>query len=629
MKKDTVVKPRSKRSSHDLSCQSLTTTDLFKIKPVFSRLTIPNDHFNIKTSQINRVDSLPVSSFVEIKNRLAWFHVKNVQVWKPWDAFITQAPYAFGGLNTVPSEVPYITPLDFSSIFDRSNGFGLVTHDVVTASIQDIQDAYHFFEVSSYDKLEVNLNNDGTISSVFAYKFTVKGRLIYDVLYSLGYRFPDITFTGTSEYSAQVLDYGGVHMSLLPLMAYLSVLVNYYVPVKFRSFAFVNSFSYLVNPYNFHVNRFWTSISNTDVISFWVNVFDILCEVYYGSDYFTDSLANSPYRTFSNGVYSTPGDTSQNGQAVIDTGTIPPQAIIGNNHDNNPYLTQYIISALQAVTSKSQLAALTNNDIVGRALSMFGYKPEVADMVPSLLSHENNNIYVSPEVAQADTYDSNTGEGTPLGYKAGRGEGVIKDYQCKFDFDDYGQLLCISSVSPDILYTYGLHREMMHTSRGLCFDPAYVNLGPQAIANIELPNQFMFESSDGQVSLLPRNTFGFQNRFAELGYRRDFMSGDFVMKSRNAGLDPFHFSRKILVNDCINTKIFALSRYSSLDSPYGVGQYDRIFFDQSSQNDHIQQWNVFEIKADRDIPYNGEMSVGDDNNGKEQEVGRHSEVLNA
>ena len=637
MKKDTVVKPRSKRSSHDLSCQSLTTTDLFKIKPVFSRLIIPNDHFNIKTSQINRVDSLPVSSFVNIKNRLAWFYVKHCQVWKPWDAFITQAPYAFGGTNTVPSSVPYVGVLDLSSLFITYGYYtlGLVTSSVITSSVQNIDDLYQVYENDSYDKIYCVLNSDSTINYVYGYKFTPKGRLVYDILYSLGYRFPDIMIEGDSAYNTDRFNMSSLHMSLLPLMSYLSVLVNYYVPIKFRNYAFINSFSYLVTPYSSHVTSAFGASFSSDVESFWSNVVNIIISVYYGSDYFTDSLIN-PYK----GVQSV---MRQPGDSYDGSGTEPytnvnatqhqePYMILRDGSDVGGefnYLTQYYISALQALTSKSQLAALSQNDIVGRALSMFGYKPEVADMVPALLSRKNSNIYVSPEVATADTFDSGTGEGTPLGYKAGRGEGTITDYHCKFDFDNYGSLLCVSSVSPDIMYTSGIHREMLHTNRDLCFDPAYVNLGPQAISNAEVSMQMPWNSPDGSVDNDPIATFGFQNRYAELGYRRDFMSGDFVMRSRNTGLDAFHFNRKIDGWNIFNNGVFALARYGQANSPYGQGQYDRIFFDQNSQNDHIQQWNIFEINADRDIPYNGEMSVGDDNNGKEQEVGRPSEVMNA
>lgn len=664
MTKTKIGAQKEKRSQHNLSCTNITTTDLFKIQPVFAREILKSDKFSIRTAQINRVDALPVSSFVEINNRHDWFYVKYNQVWKPFDSFKSRTPYAFDYQNTVPSKVPYITVQELFCIFCLSvltvDGTSVSLTENIYASegyylpstIANCQRAESDYNLHKFDFMYVgpaswisNPSNPPAQDTygIYAFRLTPLGRLVYSILYTLGYRIPSryivtVDNVATSEEHSRVEQYIGldnsdqffsIEMNALPLMSYLSILVNYYVPTKFRNYQFINSLSYLVNP----IPHPYSSISvmgniawDSNVLYFYNNVIKVLLSIYYGSDYFTDSLqqpfldaVGSMYDPATDPNFKTYNTANEHVSEPSYSGKEPTLMTSSElTVQNNYAATQYLLTALSAATSKAQIRALTKNNLIGSMLQQFGVKPESADMIPYNLSTHKANIVVSPEISTAAT------ELAPLGFKAGNGHGesIFKD---EFEFDNYGTLICVNCVSPEISFVDGLHREMVHTGRQDFFDPAYVNLGYQAIANFELT---LSPKTQAATQVAPRqefplrNVFGFQNKYAEYGYKRDFAGGDFVINSINAGLDAFHFFRRfddVPARELQNNELFASPKMlTKVDYDAYVdyllafkSQYDRIFAVDDANYDHIQQWTQFQITAWRDIADNGEFQIGE------------------
>lgn len=657
MTKTLVGAPAKKRSKHNLSAPHFTTTDLFKIQPVFAREVLKGDSFNIKMAQINRVDNLPVSSFVEINNKHDWFYVKFNQVWKPFDAFISRTPYAFNYLNTVPSKVPYFSLLELFNFFvapfnsggvprylatdyftwgtETSPNYKIFTgSDLAAESIFRTfkrnydEHFYDFLYIGDYHDIDPSQADD--TPCVICYKLNAVGRYIYSVLYSLGYRVPRF-YIDNSLFSTTQQGWIKKHLgrnnfdvlqtietSLLPLMAYMSVMLNYYVPTKFRDYIFINSMSYLVNP-NIHYSSVYDMWQTVTYQTWKGEIVKNLLSLFYGSDYFTDSLIQ---------VYQSPqlnnsgaqNDPASSYNDFVDSSVFP---------DGNPPLvrafdtgfSKYLLTALSAVSSKSQIRALTKNNLLGSMLQQFGIKPESADMIPYLLKSTMDFIEVAPEVSTADTFDESTGSGTPLGYKAGTGVGSARQ-KLHFKFDDYGMLICVNSITPDYSLSDGLNREMLHLTPEDYHDPAFVNLGYQAVGNLELTINPDNTDDNAQDEFILTDTFGFQNKYAEYGYPKYSMGGSFVVNSINNGLDAFHFNRKLdgeKTHLLQNNELFAQAKQIIVASDFNdnmarfESQYDRIFDVNDPNYDHIQQWTYFKVLANRPIPKNGEFIVGDDN----------------
>lgn len=697
MTKTKVGAPGTKRSTHNLSVPFFTTTDLFKIQPTFCREVFKGDRFDIRMLQINRVDALPVSSFVEIDNKHHWYFVKAKQIWKPFEAFLSKAPYAnpfavpatgatysvnINGINVVPQETPYFTGFELFSFFAGSIGVlnpsqassqgtdvALSTYrwaenesDEVVSHVYELNEtnlkkAQAMFDNHECDFIYIGdkqdlpyLHQDSSFTTttnlIVCLKLNSVGRYIYSIFYSLGYRIRQVYGHWSSSLnslvtsnlsgldavynsSAQVVS---VKQTALPLMAYLSIMVNYYTPTKFRDYSFVNSLAYYPagtwsHEYNVLNNPQQLMRINSQWARFRQLVVNTMLSLYYGSDYFTDSLVTP--------LESVPGrtpladplsDNARYGQNAVVTSVQSPAVISQNSTSNLATVNEYLLAALKAVTTKAQIRALTKNNLIGSMLQQFGIKPESEDMKPYLLSSHHDQIVVEPEVTTADTFGLATDAsgkplGTPAGYKAGTGTGRA-DLHDKFDFDDYGFLICVNSVTPDISMSDGLNREMLHVEAEDFFDPAYVNLGYQAIMGAELtmrPDNRESDFSDPSTLFGPHIIFGFQNKYAEYGYPKYSMGGDFCIRSFNRDLAGFHFNRIVdgeKAVDLFNTKSFAMAKKATVtrdNMSKFISQYDRIFDVASPDYDHIQQWTYFKILASRSIPANGEFVIGDDN----------------
>lgn len=590
------------RDRVNLNSQTITTARAVSLQPVLIHDIIPGDSFNFSMKQFNRVDALPVSSFVQFRNRSVAFYVKNCQIWKPYDAYKTGAPYAFGYQNIVPSKKPYLSSLDLFVFFTVQSSAILTTKTDIHSSVQTVDDCWHLIENHDYDL--IFYINDGTDVGAYGYKFNDKGRIVYKILYQLGYRVPLVM-----DFSKSFDQHIQTEQHLFSLMAYLSIIVNYYVPLKWRSYQFVNSMSYLVDPVPQHFQSFFTQPSQ-DYINWRYSVISLLCRIYYGDDYFTSSLVE-PMKV----------PTGQLQNTVEDPSSLGPQVDTESQHstprittDPDQAFTQYLVYALSCVTGQAQLSAMTLNDVKAATLAKFGYKAESADMVPYILDKVDDFINVVPEMSTADTYNSQTGDGVPVGYKAGTGQG-LSSMKGVYKFDNYGTFLVLNSIMPNYFYYQGVRRSLLRVSQEDEYDRNSIKLGIQSVARAEL-----------SVDIVnPQNTFGFTRKYADLAKGNDMLGGDFVIPTVNEGLDSFHFGRRILI-DAANDEAFSVA-VTGNNSPRSLvdgGQYNRVFV--NSDTDPIQQWYMFNINATRVIE--STMTIGD-NDGEVVETKPVGETLNS
>ena len=146
-------------SKFDLSCDHITTTDFFKIQPVYFKEMVPGEKININCQTFTRLSPLvnPMYGRCRIVNRA--FFVPFRTIMKGWNEFITDVPYEGKYL-----QVPLIDPSTLSACF--TSGWASV--------------------VSSGDSDFKVIGTDATVS----YRFNAAGRRIWSILCSLGYRYP-------------------------------------------------------------------------------------------------------------------------------------------------------------------------------------------------------------------------------------------------------------------------------------------------------------------------------------------------------------------------------------------------------------------------------------------------------
>ena len=141
-----------------------------------------------------------------------------------------------------------------------------------------------------------------------------------------------------------------------------------------------------------------------------------------------------------------------------------------------------------------------------------------------------SDIVVNP-IAQ----NSSTNETTPQGNLVGVGVGQESSKLCEVSAVEHGIFMVLACVTGDVTYQQGVYRKFNKLSRFDYMNPAFWNLGDQAVLNKEIyvgPDKATNEA-----------VFGYQERYRELREGISKITGK--MRSANQGsLDVWHLSEK-------------------------------------------------------------------------------------
>ena len=227
------------QSQIDLSFDHYTTSDFFKIAPIVCREVLPRDKFTCSVESLYRLSAMPVAPFTRIKTNTRAFFVPMHAIWHSFDAFINGTiDYSQVGAVTT-SKVPTFRNDDFVNILIEN--FTIL----VTSGVSD------FTIVSGQD--------------VKKYRFTRTGKILYSTLLSLGYSF-NFSLSDQTEFS------------VLPLFAYLRVILDYYLPKQYQ--------------HNI-IFTFFGSRTFSSTLANWNQIAQV-CTACFDADYFT-SAWSSPF----------------------------------------------------------------------------------------------------------------------------------------------------------------------------------------------------------------------------------------------------------------------------------------------------------------------------------------------
>lgn len=111
---------------------------------------------------------------------------------------------------------------------------------------------------------------------------------------------------------------------------------------------------------------------------------------------------------------------------------------------------------------------------------------------------------------------------SPLGSQAGKINNNKFGYNFKYRCEEHGIILGLCWILPRANYIQGVPREFIKQDFYSFYNPTFANLGMQETLGIEL-------------SAERKDTFGYNERYAELKYSKDVIAGDF------ANLSSWHF----------------------------------------------------------------------------------------
>ena len=193
-----------------------------------------------------------------------------------------------------------------------------------------------------------------------------------------------------------------------------------------------------------------------------------------------------------------------------------------------------------------------------------------------------SDIVVNPVVQ-----NSSTNETSPQGHLTGIGVGQQNLNLCEVSAVEHGIFMIVACATADVTYQQGLPRKFSKLSRYDYMNPAFWNLGDQAVYNKEI-----FISSDKATN---EGVFGYQERYRELREGINKITGK--MRSGVEGsLDIWHLAEKFENLPKLNDKFIECST-----------PIDRVLSAPNEPDIVIDVW--FDIKATRPLPVTSNPSL--------------------
>lgn len=177
-------------------------------------------------------------------------------------------------------------------------------------------------------------------------------------------------------------------------------------------------------------------------------------------------------------------------------------------------------------------AARTDGSYLEWGLTFFGVKPSTGKQCRPMYIGGTYSSISFTEVLQT----SNSTESSALGQIAGHGISVDNSgYIGDFVADDYGMIMILCTIMPDVYYSQGLDKKWTDHLQSEMYLPERAKMGLQPIKNKEI----VFSGT----SATDEDIFAWQNPFDSLRYLPNKITGK-IADSTNASFFPYTQARK-------------------------------------------------------------------------------------
>lgn len=557
----------AKLNRFDLSSNLVTTSDFGIFKPVYVQYLVPNDKFRINVNQFTRLMPMPCPTFGTIKNKLRAFFVPAHTICSGFNDFVSNnlKPQSFQG-SLEPVHVPYTRASEIYKVFTKDSTLATAVASGVT---------------------KVDFNYGG------GYNLTPKGRRVWDMLTSLGLKLPYVSATNHED---------NIRINLLPIIGFLKAYLDWIVPSRFCN-NWYQTLSFFKNELPTRSDPVGGKNVTGCLLADDIKKLLLPLYSYYEDDYFTSAFI-SPYGyesamasdiSLSNqGNYNTTdlnfGTTNLvSGSKANDGFHAGPYAISGVDGETNAinYFTLKSLGALQEMVNRGKLSGTKIQDYFK---TTFGVTPSMDALdLSTYYGCQVNDIKIGDVTSTSGT------EKNALGDYAGKGFGY-NDGTFEISANEHGyiyitnEIVCRSSYVQGNSYLFDMYDRLDF------FQPELDNLGVSAIPKGRLVSQFF----KGEYTNLPNynRVFGFTPRYSEFKNSFDNVSGDFVLGSKNQGLDSWYLSRYFSHKQEVLWQ--NINEHFCTQSPdNGLQQLDYIFNAATNSSDHFYQIFNFDVTAFR------------------------------
>lgn len=499
-----------------LSCDHVTTMNWGKLKPLYIRPLCPKQSINVDVAQNIRLAPLQKPFYGSCQIITRAFFIPARTIMRGFNEFVTNGLYIGSDGNFKNLGVPTISMTVLQNVVKDS--YFSTSETIVEGKAYDYKD-----------------DTNG-------YILNERGKYLVDILRCLGYQ---INMNTTN-----------LTMNALPFLSFLKLYYDWFTNTNFDPTTSVAKYFNREGPWSFTLQDF-------------TNLASEVLYAPFANDYFTASWKNP------NSPIGVAGFHSQIGN-IVDSSTSATQKpyitfssgtpiINSTNVTNNGAvwnLSKYILTALNGLTDYMKRNQLAGWRALDRFQARFGVTlPDAALDRSKYLGKSINSVNVSDVTSQADTDYAVLGDYSGFGISRGANGNF------SYSTDEYGYFIIMGIITPvRAQYAGGIHRYCLDTSLQEAFYvPELDGLGCQAIAKAELKADFTSpESTDlnGTANFIPR--------YGSMKVAQDFLSGDFMNKSRNAQMEYWHTFRTFDDADGVPT---IDRKFCQIDPD----TYDRIF----------------------------------------------------
>lgn len=497
-----------KKSLFPLSYLHTMTASIGRIIPHYLQETVPGDKLTLSNDIFIRALPMTVSPLSRMKCYTRYFYLRFNNMWHLWDPFVTR-----GRSGNYETSVPKINPK--KALQNGSTGvcgpgslwnylgFPILSDEQVLAmpdtSFPVAFPFYAYLRCCRDFYMDSNLRENIENKSLFPdndYDFVLKGDFV-----------DSIKTDETPE------DEDGV--SLLDLI-YADFERDYFV-------------SAMYNPQRGVAPSLAVEVTTSENIPVTVNLDDNLGVSFSPittTSVASNSLPNASGNKFyveqydyGNGPKTTAGYTATVTGGVTGTGDA---SLSGTSFSTNIRADKLReLFALQVWQERNNRSSGDYNDMVK---AHFGINPRIENGRPYYIGGTVQDVVFSEILSTAQTV--NNGVTTPVGEAVGKGLSSANGYVGEFMAPDYGLVIGLMHIVPDVHYSDGYPREWTRDTYADYYFPEFNDLGPQGILNKEL-----FVSDDVDVN---DDLFGYQERFAEMKHRMNRVSGLIADKTNNS-----------------------------------------------------------------------------------------------
>lgn len=556
-----------KPNKFDLSCKHITTTDFGLLRPIYSRMMVPADKFEVEVNSFHRLDPMAAPNNSDMNVHTRAFFVPYRTIVPNFNEFIANTPGIFAGSLNHLVNVPAFTSRAILDAFKDSSLGSVVTYD----KPGDIVFRNHIAQ--GWSKI----------------KLTTRGRCFYSLLLGLGYNF---RFDPVNDEGLDTFKY-----SALPLLSYLKVWLDWYVPSRF----------YFTEQSVVGIQKLVTLSKNTTLTSDnFITISKALC-VFFTEDYFSNCLSE-PFGDNMPSVRPTVSSTVFEGSGVsagvdnLDNGAVITTTDNGSVTQFNA-LSIKSLGAIQAMLNRN---AIVNQKLKDYIKINYGLEPNLDTFNMShYLGSSYDQLLVGDVMSNADTLNENGSAGALLGQYAGKGLGS-SDAKFSCHATEFGMFLVLQDITPRPFYYQGIHAEHTAKTRYDFFDPTFDGVITEAVPYSRLDNTCY---NDKLLTPLPDSIFGYMPAYSDYKVGYDILSGNFRMDSINTGLDSWYLARQF--GDLFKTSHISLG-FCDASILNSANKFASLFYTDNSSADHIYQVHNIRVTAYRRMRSLIEQVLDDD-----------------